>query len=174
MLYEPYGAQPEGFGGEDWMARRHPPLLFPNVTRWEQLFDQATTDKTQAPPPYIVYGVEAYTPTERQRGDPQIGPFMTLDLRKIGGHSYGHAWVRCVDPLSRALTHFMLMIRGDRITFNLVAWNENQAVVCAHYGQILGSHWIAIIDPYSIPEEVLRDTAVPARDGGGIPAPQGA
>ena len=150
-VYDTEAKQPPGFGG---YGRTLPGLLFPNVTSWDQLFQVWTTDKAHAPVPYIVYGVEATTYPENQRRDPQIGPYMTLDTARCGGTRYGSAWVRGRDELHRALVSEMLCMRGDTISYNVVAWDRQRAIVVAHYSLILGDHWIAIIDPETIPEEL--------------------
>jgi len=152
-LYDVNAPQPEGYGG---FGRTLPSLLFPNCSKWEHLFERWTTDKHLAPPPYAIMGVAYNTYDDRYRRDPQIGPFMTLDLAKIGGTRYGSAWVRCHMPVYYGLHQEMLMMRGDQISFQVNAWDAERAVVIAQYSQILGSHWIAIIDPYSIPEELRR------------------
>lgn len=150
-VYDTSAPQPEGFGG---YGRTLPGLLFPNVTRWEQLFEQWTTDKTQAPAPYVILGVPADDYEGRYRRDPQIGPFMTLDMAKVGGTRYGSAWVRARMEVHYGLHQEMLMMRGDTISYQVIAWDDKRAVVTAQYSQILGSHWLAIIDPESIPEEL--------------------
>lgn len=152
-LYDVNAPQPKGHGG---FGHTLPGLLFPNVSRWGQLFEQWSTNKAQAPKPYVVLGVPANHYEDRERRDPQIGPFMTLDMSKVGGSHYGSAWVRARMEVHFALHQEMLFSRGDTISYQVNAWGHDKAVVIAQYSQILGSHWIAVIDPYSVPEELRR------------------
>jgi hypothetical protein len=163
LAIDPYdldAPQPAGFGGR----RDHPRILFPNLTRWEQLVAAFSTSERLAP--YVVQGSEAHTPTERRRGDTEIGPFCTMDLSKASGPHHASVWIRAHDSVYRALATYMLMIRGDHIGFHIVAWTPTTALVYAQYGLILGAEWVAMIDPNTIPQEV-RDGHVhfPNRPG---------
>lgn len=45
----------------------------------------------------------------------------------------------------------MLHCSNDTITFEAVVWDDGRALVIARYGQIIGSHYLAIIDASTIP-----------------------
>lgn len=58
----------------------------------------------------------------------------------------------------------MLTISGDTIGFKLIERTDGTALVTAYYNQIIGSRWLAIVDPNNLFNERLRDRWIAAID----------
>ncbi len=44
----------------------------------------------------------------------------------------------------------------DQMYFELIQWNDDEAVIICSHNTIIGSRWVAVIDPSTIPTEVKR------------------
>lgn len=147
-LYDVSAAQPPGYGGAIWQRDR-PPLLFPRVTHWDQIFATWTPDKSASPPPYLVQGL----PVEvgRSRRDMEIGPYLVLDLHQVGGRSHTGLWVRAHDEVCRALIERTVCFRGETISYQVIVWSPEKTLVTAQHDQIIGHHWLAVIQSATVP-----------------------
>ena len=50
----------------------------------------------------------------------------------------------------------MLNVDGDTIGFELLERSDGTALVTAYYNQILGSRWLAVVDPHNLLDDRLR------------------
>lgn len=48
----------------------------------------------------------------------------------------------------------MIRVDYDSISFQVTTWDDGRAIVSAHYSQIIGSRYLAIIDASTIPEHM--------------------
>ena len=56
----------------------------------------------------------------------------------------------------------MIRVDYDSISFNIVTWDDGRALVVAQYSQIIGSHYVAIIDASTIPDHMKAVVPEPA------------
>jgi hypothetical protein len=64
----------------------------------------------------------------------------------------------------REVLDSMLTISGDTIGFQLIERTDGTALVTAYYNQILGSRWLAIVDPNTLFDDRLRAKWIDALD----------
>lgn len=124
-------------------------LLFPWATRFEQLFE--TWGPTRDPSWSTKIGWIS-TPgmhPAMKRESMTITPFVSV-REKGGGYRSFYAKPRAevVTKLQRS----MVISNYDQIGFQIVVRDARQALVSAQHSQIIGSRWLAFIDPKSIPQ----------------------
>lgn len=122
-----------------YLARK---LLFPLVTRWDQLFGVMTYEKTDAPEPYVV-DTPFYSTLDRRRGPMTIGPYCII-------RAGGSVWVRPHQVVAEAIALNTIALPGDSIYFEVIHWSDERALVVATHSLILGTSWLAVIDPSTI------------------------
>jgi len=89
------------------------------------------------------------TPRDKSVGQPPnavmyIGPYCTLP---------GHVGA-AVEPTGACINAIVLNtigVAGDSISFEVIIWDDREALVVAKHGQIFSDIWVAIIDPATIP-----------------------
>jgi hypothetical protein len=115
------------------------PLAFPDVHDFHQLFTHVG--------PWS-YSAKEQPPGVHSGGN-VIGPFLTVSGRDTDRRSYA------VKP-SAAVVSWLgsnLVVKGDRIYFEVIVRSPSSALVVAKHNKILGDRWLALIDPSTIPEE---------------------
>jgi hypothetical protein len=89
--------------------------------------------------------------TRHQDGRNRVGPFCTVDLTQIGGPGHRSIAVRATDAVIAELAP-RIVTPDDDLSFRIIAHaGTRRALVVASHGYIIGSHWVAYIDPESIP-----------------------
>ncbi len=92
-------------------------------------------------------GLPAHDPRERN----EIGPYCTVDMAQLGGPKYRGIAVRATDATIDALAP-RIVTSDDHLSFKLIAHaGTARVLVIAEHSQILGSHWLAYIDPATVP-----------------------
>lgn len=100
----------------------------------------------------------------RRKGN-TVGPFCTVDARQIGGPAHRSIAVRATDATMEALAG-RIVTPDDTLSFQVIVHQRDdmppRALVIAQHGYIIGSHWLAYVDPDTLPAYPLaaRDAAV--------------
>jgi hypothetical protein len=151
-----------------------PPILLPDVSDFAALFDYGCewdhawrrdhlTNATIAPvsPRYI--GADPANPGRKLisavfgPGDPgernEIGPFLSYKPNALPGERRSMA-VRATDLVLAALAP-RLVTTDDHLGFEIIGHADGRALVICSHGHIIGSHWLARIDPATLPEPRL-------------------
>lgn len=118
------------------------PLALPSITRFEQLFRPAAKDARG-----VRIGAPDYdirTGRTRQ-AYMTIGPFLSI---RPGYESLG---VRPREPVIDAIVRGTISVAYDVMSFEITVWDPTAAVVIASHSKIIGSVWLAVIDPLTIP-----------------------
>lgn len=124
----------------------NPPILLPDVSTFGDLFDYVGEwQRTE--------NHERHNPANgapRMIGDNEVGPFATVDLRQIGGEQHRSIAVRATDAVIEAVAP-RIVTDDDHLSFRLIAHYDARVLVVLEHGHIIGSHWLAYIDPATIP-----------------------
>ena len=150
------------------MSYPHRPILLPDagtfaevleyVREWDH-YDMTHTAGERRRPGLV--------PAPRLIGENEIGPFATLELEQLASleleqparRSFA---VRATDEVLEVLAP-RIVTPDDHLSFRLIghASSGRVAVFCQH-GYISGSHWLANVDPASLPAYpfAARDAAV--------------
>ena len=132
-------------------AELHRPLLLPDVKDFNDLFtavrpwDHATMSHRSG-----VVAQPDLVPAPRMIGDNELGPF--LSFRNVPGHRDHSGWaVIAKDVVVDAIAP-RIVTDDDRLSFAVIYHaNYDRCLVIAEHGYIIGSHWLAYIDPSTIP-----------------------
>ncbi len=143
------------------MGPFHKDILLPLVSDWSELFATHTTDKANAPAPHTFKIPGEKYPCE-------IGPWMRTEYatgrQTINGYespTYAHGpsvYVRLHDDIAQQAFASTIGI-DDRLYFQLIQWNPEEAVIILNHNKILGSRWLAVINPQTIPADVQLQPA---------------
>jgi len=133
-----------------------PPLLFPDVTDINKLFDRIVPaaaskpdDATRPAAYYLVDGGELpHSAAQRKPGDVPFGPYCYRHTLEQGYLSYD---VHPTLELATCLQRRMIWVAYDAIHFKIVDHKDNMSLVVASYSQILGTHWLSYVRTDSIP-----------------------
>ena len=150
------------------MARRlSRPLALPSVRRFDQLFTSwrpwVSNLSARAERPR---GIPIPAVDHDKRGRPlrrfmEIGPYLTISP---GHHSFA---VTASELTVEAIRRGTISIAYDTISFEVIVWDPTEALVVAKHGQIIGSVWLAVVDPLTVPGWLpsarSRDALVQAR-----------
>jgi hypothetical protein len=145
------------------LGPHHKNVLLPLVSEWAEVFSAWTLDKDKAPASHSF-------PIPNDRNHPNtsgypctIGPYMMAEYadgtQTINGYTstkYRHGsavYVRLIDDVARQVFESTIGI-SDQMHFKMIEWNDREAVIICEHGQIIGSRWVAVIDPSTIPAEV--------------------
>lgn len=137
---------PEGF-------ELYRPLLLPgarsfaDVLEYISEWDYETMSRGDAAPaPRII----RHAPGAELRGN-RVGPYAHVDMSQLGG-------VRSRGMAVRATDATMEVVRGrivtddDHLSFKLIAHQSTgRVLVILDHGYIIGSHWLAYVDPATVP-----------------------
>jgi len=99
----------------------------------------------------FVYDRDRNGPAVAHIGDNEISGFCTVDLSQVGGPHHRSIRVR---PLAAVLdaVRGRIVTDDDRLSFRIIAHGSTgRALVILEHGHIIGSHWLAYIDPATIP-----------------------
>lgn len=123
------------------------PIAFPDVRDFAQLFTLTTKDAEGD----IWRGEDYNVKTgKRFQTSCRIGPFCGIS----GKGGYRHLYVKASDAVLEYIKANTIFCGSrDAITFKIVVRDDGEALVCADHNLILGSVWLALIDPSTIPEE---------------------
>lgn len=120
-------------------------------------YETMSHEKSNRPEPrYIPEITPPATQHERSawrtmHGRNEVGPFCTVDMSQIGGKAHRGIAVRATDATIEALAP-RIVTPDDTLSFQLIAHKGTKRVlVIASHGYILGSHWLAYIDPSTVP-----------------------
>lgn len=120
----------------EWAHICHKPLLFPDITKFEELFSGIYTGREEAPTNLPLYeratGINAWCHRHLESGH-----YVSLYLKPLDVILEG---IMDSDVVG-GTKYFSMVDRGDNVTLVLVQWD-----------QIIGSRWLAFIDTDSIPE----------------------
>jgi hypothetical protein len=166
-----------------------PPILLPDVHTFGELLtycgewdnvDRGFPEPHRPPPRYIPETTPAASDWERAawRGDGrnEIGPYCTIDLSQLGGPRHRGIAVRATDAVMEAVAP-RIVTPDDHLSFRIIGHaHTGRALVILQHGYIIGSHWLAHIDPDTLPDYpyAARDARAAEitraiRDAGGTP-----
>lgn len=131
------------------------PLAFPQATHFSQLFRLVPKGTKGAAWVFEDYNLR----TGRARQETiYIGPYLSVSL----GHQslYVRPHPRVIEDIKRNMIAAGV---NDEITFEIVVRDLEQALVVAKNSSIIGSRWLALIKPSSIPEFASRRTLAALR-----------
>lgn len=81
----------------------------------------------------------------------ELGPYCSVDLSQLGGPRHRGIAIRATDAVVAALEP-RIVTPDDHLSFELIAHESTgRVLVIARHGYISGSHYLAIIDPDTIP-----------------------
>jgi len=134
---------PEGF-------TLHRPLLLPDARafsdvleylgEWDQFKDYESPSRFAGTPP-----------APRPLGRNLIGPFCTIDLGQLDGPPHRSIAVRATDATIDAVRG-RIVTPDDKLSFRLIGHKgTNRVLVILEHGYIIGSHYLAYIDPATLP-----------------------
>lgn len=121
------------------------PLLLPNIRSFGQLFDYKGVWDHAAEPDILV--------APRYIGRNELGPFCSVKLANPEGrHYHGRSLsVRARDIVIEAIEP-RIVTPDDHLSFEIIEHHKTgMALVICQHGYIIGSHWLAYIDPSTIP-----------------------
>lgn len=127
------------------------PLALPHVRDFAELFDRwlpwpAGIRVTSPIPAVRVPAIEYSSRTGRERrAYMEIGPFLSITP---GHHSFA---VRPSARTIEAIQGRTLAIAYDTVSFEVILWDLYDALVVASHGRIIGSVWLAVVDPLTVP-----------------------
>lgn len=119
------------------LKEKMPRLLLPGLSRFDQLFDRYSFDKNELKEPPCWYGMP-------------LGPYCMVRSTERG-YSYS-VYVYPTKEVVEAIHAHMMPVSQDQLHFEIIIRDEEALVVVSH-GQIIGSRWIAEIDPATIPKK---------------------
>ena len=144
--------------------RRARPIALPDVRRFDQLFVSWrpwVSNLRERPRGIPIPAVDHDKRGRALRRFMEIGPYLTVSP---GHHSFH------VVPSERtvdAIRVNTISIAYDTISFEVIVWDPTEALVVAKHGQIIGSVWLAVVDPLTVPGWLpsprSRDALVQAR-----------
>lgn len=83
-------------------------------------------------------------------GEMQIGHYCSV--RRINRDWYSLHIEPSYEALEAVMDH-TIVVEHDRMSWEIVEWQDGRALVLCHHSTILGSVWLAIIDAKTIPKE---------------------
>ncbi len=82
----------------------------------------------------------------------EVGPFCAVNMAQLGGRSHRGIAVRATDATIDAIAP-RIVTPDDHLSFSLIGHKSTgRVLVIAEHGYIIGSHWLAYIDPATVPE----------------------
>lgn len=131
-------------------------VTWPLISEWGELFASYTLDETCKPAPHTFK-------IEGERHPCTIGPWMRTEFansqQTINGYTSPryrmgpYVYVRMHEDRARAAFEDTIGI-VDGLSFRLIQWNDREAVVILEHSCIIGSRWLAVIDPNTIPADI--------------------
>lgn len=130
------------------------PLYLSERRTWGDLFEAWTFDKAKAPAP-LVANLPGIGPKDTERME--VGPYCSIH-RQQGEPAYSAAWVR-IQPAAWAELlerRGVLGIEHERMHFEVIVYDEREALVILSHGVIIGSAWLSMIDASTVPVPLPR------------------
>jgi hypothetical protein len=113
------------------------------VSEWDHALMSHTSGKLPRPD---------LRPEPAMIGRNELGPFCSARL--LGGERRSMA-VRALPAVVDVIAP-RIVTDDDHLSFDIITHEtNNRALVIASHGHIIGSHWLAYIDPQSLPGAVL-------------------
>ena len=144
--------------------RRAKPIALPGVRRFDQLFTSWrpwTYGPGQSPRSIQIPAIDHDKRGRPLRRHMEIGPYLTVSP---GHHSFA---VIPSELTVEAIRTGTISIAYDTISFEVIVWDPTEALVVGKHNQIIGSVWLAVIDPLTVPGWLpsarARDALVQAR-----------
>lgn len=123
------------------------PIAFPDVKTFAELFPEAREYVKDSPPILTVPAWESGTWSDRGRKTQSyLGSYCA-----IGGEGFEGITVKPSQAVIDFYRDRCLHCSWDTMTFQVHVWDDGRALVCLEHGQIIGSHYLAIIDAKTIP-----------------------
>ena len=116
-------------------------VLFPDVETFSGIFEGVDPGKK------IVAVIQSDYDKKAKMG---ISNFVSLSS---GGSFYASPKKEVLQLIERN----MVIVAYDEIYFKIVIRSKNSALVVAQHNQIIGSRWLAIIDPKTVPSIKSKD-----------------
>jgi hypothetical protein len=80
-----------------------------------------------------------------------IGPFCSVDLSQLGGMRHRSIAVTATDAAMEAVAP-RIVTPDDHLSFRVIGHaGTGRALIILQHGYIIGSHWLAYVDPATIP-----------------------
>jgi hypothetical protein len=96
-----------------------------------------------------------YCPGDAHYGRNQIGPYCTVNMAQLGGARHGSAAVRATDAVIDAVSP-RIVTPDDNLSFQLIGHERSgRVLVILKHGYIIGGHYLAYIDPATIPPAMM-------------------
>jgi hypothetical protein len=121
------------------------PLEFPKIRAFSELFEQAEP-WSEAKGRRLAVRWNGTDWASGKKAWSTIGPYLTIrDNPRRSMAVKPQPW------LVEWIKTNLLFIEYDTLHFEIVIWTKREALVIVSYGKIIGSRWLAIIDPKTIP-----------------------
>jgi hypothetical protein len=105
-----------------------------------------------------------------------IGPYCTIDLSQLAGPAHRAIAARATDATLAALRP-LVVTTDDHMHFEVIGHEKSgRVLIIAGHGRIIGGHWLAYVDPDTIPpdpyaqrDERVQELCQALRDAGHSP-----
>lgn len=129
------------------------PIEFPELTGFSDFFPEVEETTGQWPHVYRplleLESWEAGTWSDRGRTSRfQVSSFLSLSTQK---KRRTMEVLRLEGFLEEFIRQKVLHISNGSVSFEVIEWDDGRALVTLQYGQIIGSHWLGVIDAKTIP-----------------------
>lgn len=126
-------------------------IAFPEVQSFADLFDDVKPHGKQARELARLKSWEAGTWSDKAgKTYCTVSGYLSIS----GGRRFRSLDVNAKPNVMEYVRSSMLHGSYDTIHFSVTIWKDGRALVCAQYSQIIGSHYLAIIDAATIPEAI--------------------
>lgn len=139
------------------MTFHTPPVLLPDARSFADVLEYVSEwgRGTDTAPRYIPEQTPEASAWEQtswrtRHGRNEIGPYCTVNLSQLGGPRHRGIAVRATDATMTALV-LRIVTPDDTLSFELIGHSDGRVLVVAKHSYISGSHWLARIDPQTIP-----------------------
>lgn len=126
-------------------------VILPAIKDFKDLFPIWNRCKAMAPPTYVVegpdYAAQVLQHKKNARAKMYIESYCHLHMEDYRDS----IWVGAHRAIYKTVANNTILVAGDRMSFEIIQWNDRQALVLCKHGRILGDVWLAIIDPKTIP-----------------------
>lgn len=142
-------------------------IVFPDIANLSELF---TLTSIELPKPggerliaytfdTVEHGFNKRTGKAWQKKAPcWLSGFVSLRDHREGAKAYGNYFqLKPTPKLLNYISENMLLIDYDTINVELIVRADGSMLVTAHYGKILGSHWLALLPAERLNECMVLD-----------------
>ena len=136
-------------------------ILWPLVSEWGELFAAYSLDEKgkpsahtfrTGPGKYDVCTIGPYMMTRFNDGTQTV-------IRGFASPNYRYGptvYARLHDDRAKAAFESTIGL-DDGLFFELIQWDDKEAVILMSHNKIIGSRWLAVIDPSTIPADVREE-----------------